>query len=730
MRHDEEYTDYSCSTAIERLARDVETHLKDWHVDKGSDRHVSMGSQQHQLQKGIVNEATTSGENNKRVSLIRSDVIEWNIAFRLDSSERIECPPIPLELILWDGPTVDDDNNNKCQIPFSLQRDSSSGVQLPQDVLENFSNLFGIGQHITLAPFEPDKIPDALQQYLCAMICSRHHDKHCASEALSSTLSTWLQSALNVAAGYSNCCFPLIGVWGRYKPTRDHLQRKTIKATQNDNNNKDTSLCPPWMEQLSVDTALASKFMGSRRLAKLLSSRRHLNRTIVPPIVAGQLWSDDCKATFWCCRLRPDKVWHEPVRWTTFGKILQAHSNRPEDHVCVWAARHVFSWDKKTNNNSQRRSSGSQWRRKVRIRRDEHRSYEVQEAEAYHLECRQVGLGLIQIAARSSDENPLWGPVDDPVLSLHACATWNSPLAECKNEKVNVGNLPSSGAHIPILQLPLKAKVTMGDEDMKEMEQAIASSLLDPCRPSTFTLHVNLDPETTEACLAATQRCILAALIRASTLPRETLLSHLVDKAVISGWDTEAGDHIARSVAARASADDATLALVEAMDWKNAVATMIDQTRAEERVQFCMDNRHQLAFPSPPDQLSGIFHIDDWKGFLKSAPPARLVSLLFVQMANVRSPPSMALIWGCFVQELRKRWERRESLPNMGFVPGLDPPADIHATKRCFSCIGSKANFAAQVNCSEPDPDDGNCLVGQKLQVCQHGSDFFSLMVL
>ena len=39
---EEEYTDYSCSTAIERLSRDVETVLRGWHVDRGSDRHVSI----------------------------------------------------------------------------------------------------------------------------------------------------------------------------------------------------------------------------------------------------------------------------------------------------------------------------------------------------------------------------------------------------------------------------------------------------------------------------------------------------------------------------------------------------------------------------------------------------------------------------------------------------------------------------------------------------------------
>ena len=38
----DEYIDYSCSTSLERLSRDVETALRGWHVASGSDRHVSL----------------------------------------------------------------------------------------------------------------------------------------------------------------------------------------------------------------------------------------------------------------------------------------------------------------------------------------------------------------------------------------------------------------------------------------------------------------------------------------------------------------------------------------------------------------------------------------------------------------------------------------------------------------------------------------------------------------
>ena len=48
MRSTDEYVDYSCSTPLEILSRDVETLLRKWHVVQGSDRHVSFHSSQSQ----------------------------------------------------------------------------------------------------------------------------------------------------------------------------------------------------------------------------------------------------------------------------------------------------------------------------------------------------------------------------------------------------------------------------------------------------------------------------------------------------------------------------------------------------------------------------------------------------------------------------------------------------------------------------------------------------------
>ena len=83
FKNNDEYTDYSCSTSMERLARDVETLLRSWHVDKGNDRHISA--------------------SNRSTLLLRQDTLLWNLSLT-DRMGRPISLSIDLELSLWDGP--------------------------------------------------------------------------------------------------------------------------------------------------------------------------------------------------------------------------------------------------------------------------------------------------------------------------------------------------------------------------------------------------------------------------------------------------------------------------------------------------------------------------------------------------------------------------------------------------------------------------------------------------
>lgn len=86
------------------------------------------------------------------------------------------------------------------------------------------------------------------------------------------------------------------------------------------------------------------------------------------------------------------------------------------------------------------------------------------------------------------------------------------------------------------------------------------------------------------------------------------------------------------------------------------------------------------------------------------------------------------------MEELRTRWDHNESLPNLGFVPGLDNTEDHDdqphwgLKKTDTRVLGHKADHAAFVNSSEPDPDRDHCLINQKLQVSGRISTIISFL--
>ena len=340
--------------------------------------------------------------------------------------------------------------------------------------------------------------------------------------------------------------------------------------------------------------------------------------------------------------------------------------------------------------------------------------------------CQQYITQLIEqaLGRHDDDDEPVWGPNDDPIDSMTVQLEWSSPPTH------------------PLLTLPLHSRHDMSATDWDEMVDATESAILDPYRAQTSRLSVVYDSDVAPATLATTQRCILAALIRSATLPRETLVSQLYDTHTIRLWDNQAGNRLAVLMCKKSNVDPATRSLVDAMDWQHASVEMIERYEAETIVRGVFNGKAAYGYPSPPDNIVSVLAGDfdgattgdgdsthrtwnGWKPLRQSAPPGRLLSLLFLQMGRVRSPSSMALVWSVFVEELRRRLDSRESLPNMNYIPGFDPPVvepsevdSTSASKRsCFRSVGTKAHFAALVNSTEPDPDDMHCLIGQKLQV-------------
>ncbi|KAG7347273.1 Rab3 GTPase-activating protein catalytic subunit [Nitzschia inconspicua] len=1008
MHVEEEYTDYSCSTAIERLSRDVETVLRTWHVDRGSDHHVTISESTSTI--GLVSNGSISnggagngngnGGNGRRSSItrslaavtsggdeefastriIRSNTLTWNMTLSTKQYGRTTVA-IDLELALWDAPESasttttssttrnrsslllrrqqqssstnlanvperamlrtssgsllmidnnhiedddDDDEEEEEQddYPFdqqstlvrSLQRRPFGEMPAHDFLFDNFSTLFGIGQHITLTPICPYPIPPELVDSIAESIVKRHHPQSTARWIVANTLSGWLQTTLNIATANCHTCIPTFGVWGQYRPdelmfTGDDptppipVQNNSSNESWNESNNNNYNKSQQFNSNLvgrkpsslssqgdgggagdadnidynnndgrSLDgsragsqhdllvgrtiqterqqqqremrrrQSLASNASASRNGTDRDTCHNNKNRGGVQlfphwaqAIIKTELPKDDDDVFRWHkpkeenpCNtqfsppfvighvLTPTKTSEESSRQQTRMKSKTGNQNHRSNiknvvleeassmrmrmdeiasyhiganmwvsaystgvpissgpmkataahllassaRLAVWAgvllqhcpddsmvvltgARHVFGWIKEKNTkNTTTTSSSNGFLRALDLGRDRSKQDDsawrmgADEDEYHHglaavmdlgddefafyrKQCQHYAQELLEEAWGCKDRKmPLWGPSDDPVASVYATITWNGKT----NDDNNITSAQNGSVISPLLTFPLRIRSQreLSPQDWAEMEQSVENTILDPTAPSRFCVQAYYDRETNVATLAASQRCVLAALIRASTLPNETLLHHLTDVNLMSLWDDTSGRQVARKIAERSRVGIGTKTIVDAMDWATAVEELISTREAEYVVHAVMNGQLTAGFPNSPEECFNEEH-DLLSPFRKSAPCGRLLSVLFAHMARLRALSSVALVWRVFCQELRRRWNAKESLPNMQYVAGLDPhPLDLYE-KRSFSTIGHKANFAAFLNCTEPDPDDYNCLIGQKLQVFNLG---------
>mmetsp|Transcript_16829 Transcript_16829/g.38871 ORF Transcript_16829/g.38871 Transcript_16829/m.38871 type:complete len:1574 (+) Transcript_16829:146-4867(+) len=939
IRREEEYTDYSCSTAVERLSRDVETILRAWHVDRGSDHHVTTVSNNSDRNSGRVRQTsavTTSrlGASLSNARLIRSDYISWNLV--LTTRQRGRCNlTVDLEIALWDAPGglnanegigADQGDQTKINYPSphivkSLQRKPFGPMPAHDYLFDNFSTLFGIGQHISLSPIQPDPIPFELMDSLGSSILERHNGVNVAPWIMASILSGWLQTSLNLATSNCRTCIPVFGVWGLYRPDelilsseiepisipspwdhgvsrnqkidnsvchpspgrsrrsglnhqhegdsgRDMLLGQTIETIkrqkraeyeQHDqfqkhlrysssgsiassstirshhiNSSKNLTGCkkavgiqlfPRWAQAIknmnfapeelvrtgfrhgdvqnhhfsspfvvgsvltpsSVSSSGSGQSKDMNEHRKMSSSdNRNTSRTqqsgnkIQFYRAGANLWvsaystkahrfhGNGSKRNNKGSGIRNENdmipsaaaVLASNARLAIWAGVLLQHC--PEDAMVVLeGARHVFGWFKEREtkhsppggilstlmsgggNNYGNNGYGYYFGSSPKNRYTNWRigGYDEEDVTAnnysfddynyfqfYKKHCQEYVQDVFEEAWGCKDRRvPLWGSIDDPVKSVYAITTWNgkvSPSVSCSNgdgDKYPYEGDIKGNIVEPLLTFPLRirSRRELSKRDWAEMEESVEKTILDPRNPSRFCVQAYYDRETSISTLAANQRCILAAFIRAATLPNETVLHHLTDVNLVARWDDPAGRRVAGKIAERSHVGIGTRKIIDAMDWSNAIEEIISVREAEYVVHAVMNGGLTAGLPSSPETH---YNEDDFlTPFRKSAPWGRLLSVLFAHMARLRSLPSMALVWRVFCQELRRRWHERESLPNMQYVAGLDPhPSDLKI-QRCFSTIEPKASYSAFLNCSEPDPDDYNCLIGQKLQVFNLG---------
>ena len=362
-----------------------------------------------------------------------------------------------------------------------------------------------------------------------------------------------------------------------------------------------------------------------------------------------------------------------------------------------------------------------------------------------YLQCHL--LELVSNAAGSSDVAPLWGPVEDPICSLRASLTWQNQSTRGPVTKNDDSLLspkleePDAMPHQrrPLVQLPVKKLPyhELSEEDRRAAD-AMERDTLNPLRAVQFTLEVQYDTSVIQTPLAAMQHCMLAALIRTSTLPMETLLKNLTDTTFWEQRNAVAADVLARKLAKEAPTVGTTTSnLVEAMDWENAIKDLLEPEQAQEIVRNVFSASASTSAKNISDPTTSIMSLlKEEEGFrsplfeplAKAAPYGRLFSILCAYISRVRSPSSMTRVFCTFVRELRRKWDFRESLPNMmDHLPGFDsiksqseitssnnehPNEDPFSVPPSFTVyLGNQGDDSACLS------NEYHCLIGQKLQV-------------
>jgi hypothetical protein len=597
----ESYIDYSCSTSTERLARDIETVLAQWHVDRNADRHINSSS---------------LSAKTKSNSILRSQVIVWNISFFVNNSttnhassngnnnnhqhhrpsanssqhtsnshsSKIQCD-LELNLALLDGPSPIDDDDT-LQLPYSILRRPPSNTT---SLWRNLSHTFGIGQHIVLSPVNPDALTPSdtkplnpsykiLLDYLTTSILSRYQcnsNNNSNNNSVTAILSQWLQTALNLAAQHCGCRIPIFGVWGAY-PLPHHVP-------------------------LSSDVHAAYK-----RSTLLRSSSSSTASPLTMPLLVGQVLSDSVSTAFWFYRMEGSTR-----HWMDWG-----HTVAPVCHL--YSASHVYEYHKHNvpKISMLEQALGVPAPHDVHKWRQKRRGVNCVSAhEQYQHECVMTALEYMRTAVGEE-----WGPPDDPVLSVRLTLGWFGRDYE------------------PILTLPLQSRSRLSPADYQELVNATASTVLDLQQPMAAAMRVRFDGKQG----SATNRCVLASLIRMTTLDAS-------------------GQSPVHSAAALAKHVDAhTQALVAALDWNEDV--MEDWMIADVVNNLLCNNKEYPEFPAATNQVTLSA---PYGTFTKTAAPGRLVALLFLQMAAVKSPNNMIMLWERFCSVLRQSWDRREFLPHL-----------------------------------------------------------------
>jgi len=537
---------------------------------------------------------------------------------------------------------------------------------------------------------------------------------------VTASLTTILQTALNLAVSENKTSLPVFGIWGDYSGDLTKERRSNV-------DNSSFNWIPSGLERdlLQIGDSFNFKHgdLDDDNMSKILLSS---------PALSGVCQSESFLSSH---RLYSIPKQALPLHLSTLNGLANVlvtqRKPNESDSVVLTAARHCYHWKQ------QNRSVNQDWRRHTSNKVDIESAVDV-----YRDTCQQQALVILERASSPSiyKRVPIWGPDGSPLVSITSSVSWGV-----------ISSSQSSSPLPPLLQLPLKIRSSNFEStpsELLEMEYALQSAALDPLgmgvveeeqggrqefgpREPIFLASAKFDSDAPCATLSANTRCVLAALLRCGSLGLDTLPGHLTKIVDFSRYaeDDDEGlidkENSVQQAMESAGVGPVTKRLVDALDWRDIETDLSNAdfdralTEALMRIQ---------AYPAPPAEVFSGAEMsktsDKRQSPCKGSPPGRLLSVLFAHMARLRTPPSMMRLWLSFVEELRTRWDHNESLPNLGFVPGLDNKGDDQHGQPHWGLqradtrvLGHRADHAAFVNSSEPDPDRDQCIINQKLQV-------------
>ena len=587
--------------------------------------------------------------------------------------------------------------------------------------------------------YDSDESEDSDDEYTLG------HDLHLNQQEIhaevTASLTALLQTALNLAVSENDCSIPVFGIWGDYcgdSRENDKRGRRNHKAA------------PSW-----VSSDLERNLLQIRDNFLNIDEKNAMKLLLSSPALSGMCLSENFQSTH---RLYHIPTQALPLHLSTLNglaKVLLTQCPSFDGAVVLSAARHRYHWEQRDNKEGYGVPPRSQMNQDWRMFYSASADDDTSPVEMYREQCQQQALRILERASSPliNRPEPMWGPNEgNPLLSLSATVSWGVIPAQDN----------SSIKPPPLLRLPMKIRSSNFAStplELLDLEYALQSAALNPIgmgvvenegghhefgpREPVFMACAEFDIDAPCATLSANTRCVLAALLRCGSLGLDTLPGHLTKRNIIANFSQHATSHVAgesssgedltntenvlRKSLGLAKVGPVTKRLLDALEWGD-IEMDLSAADFDRATNEALQRIQTTTYPAPPAE---VFSIGVGNGKLpstnhkpshsKGSPPGRLLSILFAHMARLRTPPSMMRLWLSFVEELRTHWDNNESLPNLGFVPGLDSNGDAgkpHWGLQKVNTLGHKADHAAFVNSSEPDPDRDHCIINQNLQVC------------